>query len=135
MKHSKVWERRSLESKPMQSTEDTASSLIKSIIFELVLKAAISRAIAYLPFLAFPVINPIFVYLIEKIGTMIYVELERSVAFQIIDYRTEAYRQAYDEAVEGLKNELDTPIPDSGRVEAAKEVMRDRLRDLVRFND
>lgn len=123
---------RSSESNPPKA-EDIASSLIKSLIFEVVLTAAISKAITYLPFLAWPVVNPIFVYLVEKIGTMIYVELERAVAFEIIDYRTEAEKEAYDQAAERLKNELEHPIPDPDRIETAKEVMRDKLRDLIRL--
>ena len=116
-----------------QSAEEIAGSLIKSLIFDLVLKQVISRAIAYLPFLAWPIVNPIFVYLIQKLGTMIYLELERAVAFEIINHRTEIERAAYEQSVERLKSELQNPIQDPDRVEAAKEVMRDRLRDLVRF--
>jgi hypothetical protein len=116
-----------------QSVEEIAGSLIKSLIFDLVLKQVISRAIANLPFLAWPIVNPIFVYLIQKLGTMIYLELERAVAFEIINHRTEIERAAYEQSVERLKSELQNPIQDPDRVEAAKQVMRDRLRDLVRF--
>ena len=64
---------------------------------------------------------------------MIYVELERAVAFEIINYRTDQQRREYDEAVEGLKNELAIPIRDQDRVDAAKEAMRDKLRELIKF--
>lgn len=114
-------------------TKDIAAGLIKGIIFDVVLKAAISRAIAYLPFLAWPIVNPLFTFFMSKLGSLIFTELKRNVSFAIIDYRTEKERAAYEAAAERLKNEFRQPEIDPASIEKAKQAMRDSLAELIRF--
>jgi hypothetical protein len=114
--------------------ENTVGDIIKGLILDVALKAAISRAVAAIPFLALPIINPIFAYLMGVAAKYLYTEMERVVAFKIIDHKTEAEQKEYDAAAERLKNELQKPEQDRLAIDAAKEEMRKKLALLIRLN-
>jgi hypothetical protein len=100
-------------------------------VFDVALKAVITRIVAAVPFLGFPVINPVFVYIITKLAGVIYEEISRVVAFSIIDHTVDQERQKYDDAVNQLKDAVKTG--DQNDIEKAKAEFKERLKNLVRI--
>lgn len=110
-----------------------SEELIKKLIFEVIVKAAIDRAVAALPLLGLPVLNPLFTWAVMKIATLIYTELARHVSFALIDLKTKQEREAYEEAVIELKRVQLEVAPEPGELDRAKQKFKDTLRDLIRF--
>lgn len=126
--------------KILPSLQDLADETIRKLLFEVALKAVIARAIAAAPFLGFAIINPVFVFLAEKLMTAVYEELSTVVNFAIVDIKVEGERRAYDEAVQRLRDILtvppihwDTEEARNAAIEKAKAEFRARLRDLIRL--
>lgn len=122
-----------------------AEKIIKHLIFDVAVKAAVASAISAAPLLGVPVIRPIFTFMVEQIANLVYKELSRFVVFSIIDLRNEADLKNYQEAVEQLEKILETPADhfDHGEdgihkkeleIEKAKEEYKKRLASLIRFN-
>lgn len=108
---------------------NSADAVIKSLIFDVVVRVVIQTSMAALPILGWPVIAPLFGWVVIKIATLIYDELSKHVQFLLIDIQTEQQKQAYDKAT----TELKTAIDSGTNVDEAKEKFKNSLRDLIRF--
>jgi len=108
--------------------------VVKKLVFDVILKAAISKIIAAVPFLAWPVINPLFVYIVTKVATRLYEEMETHVQFTLIDLKTKAELEAYNKAVAELKAAHAAPIIDQKEIENAKQKFKATLGNLIRIN-
>lgn len=106
---------------------------IKSLILDVVLKAAIRQIIAAVPFLSWPVINPLVTYLITKVATVLYDHMALYISFQLIDFKTDQEQKAYTKAVEELKAAHAAPNATEKQLNDAKEKFRRNLGDLIRF--
>jgi hypothetical protein len=124
---------------------EIAERIIKYLIFDVAVKAAVASAISAAPLLGIPIIRPIFTFIVEKTANLIYKELSRFVVFSIIDLKNETDLKNYQEAVRQLETILDTPAEyfDHGiegvnkkelEIEKAKEEYKKRLASLIRFN-
>lgn len=122
-----------------------AESIIKTLIFEVAVKAAVASAISALPILGVTPLRQIFTFIVEKVATLVYKELSRFVVFSIIDIKNERDLKEYQEAVNNLETILKTPAAhyDHGpegvnkkeiEIEKAKQEYKARLAALVRFN-
>jgi hypothetical protein len=123
--------------KPLPTTtpvQDLAENVIKNILIEVALKVAIAQIIIAVPFLGFPIINPVFIFIAEKLVLRVFAELARVVNFEIIDIRIESERKNYEEAVSKLRTVLTTPEVPNDQIEKAKEEFRNRLHDLIHFD-
>jgi hypothetical protein len=111
------------------------NEIVKEVIYDSVVKAAIKRVIAALPFLATPVIGPVLAYilssLITRLADLLYKELSLFVTFSVIDFQTEQQKRKYEAAVEALK--AATQTKNQKEIERAKKEFQDRLRDVIRF--
>lgn len=123
---------------------ENAEKVIKTLIFDVAVKAAVASAISALPILGLPVIRPIFTFIVEKTASLIYKELSRFVVFSIIDIQNETDLKNYQEAVKSLEAVLEIPADhyDHGEegvnkkeieIEKAKQEYKKRLADLIRF--
>lgn len=118
----------------MSQAGDIINGLIKAAIYDLALKAAIERIVIQVPFLAWPVINPVFVFIMERIAGMLFAEMKTRVDFALIDFETERDRVAYEQAVEELRQiNLGEKPPTDEEIENAREQIRNRLSDFIPF--
>lgn len=106
------------------------SKTIRDLVFEVVVKQVIARAVALAPWLAWPVINPVFVFVVSKLFGVIYDEMSLTVSFVVIDFRHAHHRAAYDRAVADLKDAQESG--NNEEIESAKAEFRSTLRDLIR---
>lgn len=124
---------------------ENAEKVVKTLIFDVAVKAAVASAIAAVPLLGAPVIRQIFTFIVEKTATLIYKELSRFVVFSIIDFKNEADLKNYQEASKTLGIAMETPAEhyDHGaegvnkrelEIEKAKEEYKKKLASLIRFN-
>lgn len=95
-----------------------------------------SRIIAAVPFLAWPIINPLFAMIMGKIAGIIYEELSRVVEFKMIDIQVGEQKEHYDSAVDNLKVILEKPkdVHTEQELEDAKIELKKRLHDLISLN-
>lgn len=125
----------------MSTAADIAEAVVKRLIYEVVVKAVIAKAVAALPFLGYPVIGPIFAFFVTKFADLVYEELARVVTFAVIDFQVERERAAFEEAAGKLKDTLATPPEhyDGGpeekekKINEQKEEFKRRLADLIRL--
>lgn len=107
----------------------TIEEVIHNLLFDVVLKAVMARLVQAIPFLGFPIINPLVGFLLGKLVGIFYEELSRFVSFKLIDFKTEKQKNEYNESVEVLKKAVESQDEES--IKRAKEEMRAKLRDLV----
>lgn len=100
---------------------------IEGILFDLIVKAIIAKAVAKLPFLALPILNPIFSFVVTKIASELFKELSKRISFEIIHFKTQAERKAYEQALVALRN-----APDEDKDQKLSDV-RASLRELIRL--
>ena len=108
------------------------SDIAKKIIFDLVVKKAIQRVILAVPFFGLPVVNPVFVYVAQKLFVALYDELEFQGELLLIGLKTEHEKKKYDEAVNEFKTSIEQGKSDE-EINRAHEEFKNRLRDLVRL--
>lgn len=101
---------------------------VRSLIFDVVLVAALNAISAAIPFFRLPVVNTIFTFIVTKIAGALYDELSRYVTFTLIDIKTKEQKARYEQAV----NELRTAKPEE--IDHAKEKFKSSLRDLIGIN-
>lgn len=111
--------------------QSALAKTIRDLIFEVAIKQVIARAIVAAPFLAYPIINPVFIFIVGKLFDVIYAEMSLTVSFVLIDFKYAHHKAAYDQAVNDLK--LATEAQDAKEIETAKDNFRATLRDLVRM--
>ncbi len=105
------------------------NDLVKTLIFEVVVKEVLKKIFVAAPFLTWPILNPLFIYGFNWVAGKIYDEMAMVVAFQVIALKTDEQVRKYDNAVREIqaaqaKGELD---------EKTREEYRRRLADLIRI--
>lgn len=124
---------------------ENAESIIRVLIFEVAVKAAIASAISALPILGLPIIRQLFTLIVEKMAMLVFKELSRFVVFSIIDLKNESDLREYENALGQLKTVLNTPAEhyDHGEegenakqleLQKAKDEYKKRLASLIRFD-
>jgi uncharacterized membrane protein required for colicin V production len=108
---------------------ETLDGIIHSILFDVVLRATIMRIVAMIPFLGLPIINPVFAFIVGKFAGILFVEMQKAVAFKVIDLQIGAQKDAYNEAVVELKAAIEEK--NAEEVEKAKAEFKKRLQDLI----
>lgn len=110
---------------------DTIDNIIHSILFDVVLKAVLARIIASVPFLALPIINPIFALILDKVASLFYDEMSKFIEFKVIDLQVGEQKNNYDAAVNNLKEVLSKPEQSPEEIQKAKDELKKRLHDLI----
>lgn len=106
--------------------------VLKALIYGVGVEAATSSAMKAIPFLALPIISTLFKYFVGKIGGMIYGALDKVVAFQIINFQTQAQTDAYNGAVTALKKAQASG--DTNALDVAKDDFRKKLAALIHID-
>lgn len=108
------------------------NELSEKLIYELVVKKAITKAITLMPFFGLPIVNPFFVAIAEKLYSILYAELKEEGQLLMIAIKTEFQEKKYSEAVNELKTVIDKGASDE-EVKVAKDEFKKRLHDLISF--
>lgn len=103
--------------------------MIEELIFSVVIEAVIKETIAALPFLAWPVINPLFIWAVQKIAHLIYEELSWQVEFQWIGYETEEQKKKFEKAADFLKNDPHNKELQDSFKSTLRELIHVKLRE------
>lgn len=98
---------------------------VKSLVFDVVLTAALNAMSAAIPFLRLPVIKTIFNFVATKIANAIYEQLAMYVKFTLIDIKTAEQKNEYDKAVDALR------LAKPEDVNLAKEEFKKTLSNLI----
>lgn len=109
--------------------EDT----LKKLILDTVIKAVIAKAVAAVPFLGWPLINPVLGLIVGKIFELAYDELYTGLQFIIIDNDAKLRAQLYHETAEELRRVIDEKGMDNEEARKLSEEFDRRLRDLIKF--
>lgn len=116
-----------------QSTVEIAvENAVKGLVFDTILDIVIKKIIAKVPFLGWPVINPVFTFIMGQIANLIYKELSLSVKFILIDLKTSQQVVVYEKSVTELKAKIETK--NEAEIEKAKAEFKKNLSALIRFN-
>jgi hypothetical protein len=105
------------------------TSLVKEVVFQKVLQLVIARLIVALPFLALPIINPVFVWIATDLLGRFFDELAVVVEMQVIYFENDAKRIEYVKAVDEIKLAILKGTLD----ENTREYYRKKLSDLISF--
>lgn len=95
------------------------------------IKEAWAKLVATYVFLRFPIIGPIAAWVFYKVAEAIYVPLQNWVNFEIIRFKTEAQRVAYEEAVAAFIQAHDGAGGDPDELQKASDAFDDALAELV----
>lgn len=102
---------------------------MKEELFKAFIRFLIAKVVARLPILAIPVINPIFVWIFNKIAIFFYDELTTFVEYKVIDINIYRALVGYNEAWKAIQNETDkTKIPE------LRKQYNEKLKHLISFN-
>ncbi len=117
----------------MSKATEIADRIVKALIYDVVLKGVAAAAVAEAPWLSLPVINQVFMFTLNRMADKIYRELDRTVAFQVIEVETDRQSDAYKKAVDALRAEITKPeeMQDAEAVARAKEEFKKRLATLI----
>lgn len=120
------------------STVGVVESIIHGAVMDVAVNAAIGAAISAVPFLGLPVIKQLFGWVVNWVAGLLAEQLERFVAFTIIDIQTGQQAAAYSDAVLELKRAIKYGDPDETKkaeqLEAARKKFRETLGDLIHYD-
>lgn len=117
---------------PTTNTAISVADKINNIIFEVVVGSVETYAKAQLPFLNWPVISQLFDYCVQKLASLIQVQLENFVAFSIINIQVESENAAYQQAIMDLQTAYHNG--DSNAITQAEGNFRTTLSGLVHWD-
>ena len=102
---------------------------VKRIIEE-ILKKVVVKAIAKVPFLGLPIINPIFLFIAEKIISLASDELQLLASTEWDERETELKLDAYNQALKELQSVIKDGTSDP---KMSIEEYKSKLANLIRF--
>jgi len=106
------------------------NDLVKSLVFEVVVSQVLSKILLAAPFLAWPIVNPIFVLGFKWVAGKIYDEMALVISFQMIALKTDEQVRKYGAVVKEIQaiQERKEALSEEKRKE-----YRERLADLIRL--
>lgn len=113
--------------KPSQTLESTVQELVYAVAVD----AATASAIEALPFLALPIINPIFRALVGAFVSHLYEQLSKFVAFKTLAFETAAEEHRYEKAFNDLS--LAHQSKDASSIAQSSSDFKVALSTLLRF--
>jgi hypothetical protein len=106
------------------------NEIAKKMIFDLLIKKAMAKVIISIPLLGFPVVNPVFIYIAEKLYSVLYDELKEEGELLMIGLKTEYQEKKYTEAVEKFDEVIKKGSTDE-ELQKARDEFKDRLHKLI----
>lgn len=119
----------------MSKATDIADTVVKTLIYDVVMQAVAAGLIYEAPWLKLPFINYLFNFVMQGLADRLYQQLDRIVEFQVIAIEATHQNNEYVAAASALKDELTKPkeIQNAEALEKAKAEFKRRLADLIRF--
>lgn len=121
--------------RPKQTTANL-DDILRSIIFDFILKIVMSKLVERFAFLGWPIINPLIGMVLGWFAQEMFEQLSKFFRFQAIDSQIAKEVEGYSEAIEGLKAALAVPSDDVEReslIDEAKDAYKARLAELIRI--
>ena len=122
-----------MNTEPQNTAVDLADAALKKLITDIIIKKAIKEAVEEVAWLAFPVINPIFVLFMNFAAKLLYKKAALEAAFIIIGKQTEQQANRYEEQMSQYRTAIEQGKSDEEiereRIEAEK-----RLADLIKYS-
>ena len=118
---------------PTNPVIDIAETAAKKLIMDVLVKKAIELAIKEAAWLTLPIINPLFVFIMNFAGKYLYKVITLEAAFIIIGKQVEHQRDRYEEAMTGLQTAIKEGKSNE-EIERERLEAEKRLRDLINFN-
>jgi len=103
------------------------------LMFDKLVKLAVSRSVASLPFLGYPVIGWIFGLVVEFVMKKLWNEMELSATYFLIDAQEQAKLKKYNESLDNLSNALESK--DKEKIRRAKNEHKEYLRKLIQISN
>ena len=109
--------------------------VIRGLIFDVVVKQVVMRLITLAPYLAWPVINPVFVFVVTQLISLFYDEVSKVIHLAIIDHKVEDERRQYQDALDRLEREItkSKEQQDAKAIDEARKNAKKHLDDLIRM--
>ena len=102
------------------------NDIVKELVFNILVKRAITKVVVSLPFLGLPVVNPVFLYIAEKLYSVLYEELKEENQLMMMGIKTAAQEREYQAAV----NEFKVVIKNGGNDEQIAKA-RDEFKNTL----
>lgn len=107
--------------------------LFKSLVWDTMVRAALSYLFAAIPWLAWGPLGAAVSFIAMHFADKLYVLLSDVVEMEYIAFKNEAHRKAFDEAAAGLQAIADAKGPDSEEFKNEREKAKAALSKFVRF--
>ena len=117
---------------PVNSTANAINTAIQVAIFDVALKSFEAFARAQLPWLNFPIVSPVFSYLLKWIGKYLYTFLAQIATFTVIDMQTAAEKTAYTQALLALQAAYTKG--DSNAIAQATKDTKNAMANLIHWD-
>lgn len=114
----------------MSGATNLVDKIIKVLIYDVAVNAAVEAAVVEVPILGLPVVKQVFSFLVGRFADLVYAQLEPAVVFSIIEFQTDKERQAYQNSIMQLQTALNGGSLET--INQAKESFKSNLRDLIR---
>lgn len=98
-------------------------------LFEAFIRFLIAKIAMKIPFLALPVINPIFGWIFSKVAMFLYEQLAVMVSYKIIDINIYRALVSYNESWQAIKKETDR-----SKIPELRLKYDEKLKALISFN-
>lgn len=109
--------------------------LFKDLVWDTIIRAALARLFAAIPFLGWGPIGLIVSWLVTKYAGMLYDQLHEAVDFQLIVFRKEKLRDQWATEVLSLKEiAINGAGVDSDDFKKQKELAKKTLSEFIAFN-
>lgn len=105
----------------------TVDEIIQAIICDVAIKGVEADAVAMLPFLGLPIINPLFRMYLNSVGQRFAKTLVTFANIEIVKFETEQQKEAYEKAISDLHA--------APHDEKKRQAVRDALSSFVCLNN
>ena len=119
----------------METKESQSSKLAQetfSATVEVMGEYIIKIALVEFPWLNLPVVRQVFSFVLKRIISRVSAEGQLAISFSFTDREIAAKKEKYEEAVDTLKEAINSNATQEKKNEAIEETKK-RLRDLIRF--
>lgn len=104
-----------------------------NIIKELLIEKAIKEMIEEVAWLAMPVVNPLFTFIVKFVGKFLYKKAALEAAFKIIEKQTGDQRDNYNHEMAQYKEAIKQGKSDA-EIQKERDEAKERLRKLINLN-
>lgn len=112
----------------------TTGELFKTLVWDALVKAALRKLFAAIPWLGWGPLGPVVTYLVVLFSDKLYEALSETIEMEWIAFRNDAHRRAFDKSASELQAIADGVGVDSPEFKEQREKALADLARFVRFN-